>query len=356
MLSYSHEAMCPSPVRVAVFGASGYSGAELLRLLAPHPAVRLVAIGASERAGQRLEDVHPHLSPLGSMAFEVLDAAVSERADVAFLALPHGRSSELAPALLDGGMRVIDLAGDFRLPAEEYPAWYGFEHPAPAWLDKAVYGLPELFRAQIGGASLVANPGCYPTAVALALAPLLAAGAISPVGIVVDAKSGVSGAGAKPTDTVHYAHTEGSVRPYRVGHHQHTPEIELVLARSSGQQVRVTFVPHLVPAVRGVLVTCYAALTGAATVEELGGAMAAAYAGAPFVRVLPPGQMPDPKRVTGSNVCEVGVGLDPRTGTAVVAGAVDNLVKGAAGQAVQNMNLMLGLDEATALPTIGLYP
>ncbi len=347
----------PSPtIRVAVFGASGYSGAEVLRLLAVHPAVELVAVGASERAGQRVDDVYPHLSPLGPIAFEELDASVSGRADLAFLALPHGRSALVAPDLLEGGLRVIDLAGDFRLPAEEYPAWYGFEHPAPEWLGKAVYGLPELFRPQIADAVLVANPGCYPTAVTLALAPLLAAGAVSPHGIVIDAKSGVSGAGAKPTETVHYAHTEGSVRPYRVGTHQHTPEIEMALARSIGRVPQVTFVPHLVPAVRGVLVTCYATMTAPATTEDLAAGLAAAYESAPFVRVLPTGRMPDPKRVTGSNVCEIGVAVDPRTGTAVVVGAVDNLVKGAAGQAVQNMNLMLGLEETTALPTIGLYP
>ena len=345
-----------SSIPVAVFGASGYSGAELLRLLAAHPAVEVVAIGASERAGQQLADIYPSLAPLGPRTFEALDATVADRAELAFLALPHGRSAQIAPALLEAGMRVVDLSGDFRLAADDYPAWYGFEHPAPEWLGKAVYGLPELFPAEIAGAALVANPGCYPTAVALALAPLLATGAIGPEGIVVDAKSGVSGAGAKPTETVHYAHTEGSVRPYRVGNHQHTPEIEMALERAAGRQAPITFVPHLVPAVRGVLVTCYAHLTGPATLEELTRVVETAYEGAPFVRVLPPGLMPDPKRVTGSNVCEVGVGLDPRTGTTVAVAAVDNLVKGAAGQAVQNMNLMLGLDESTALPTIGLYP
>ncbi|MFN2543559.1 MAG: N-acetyl-gamma-glutamyl-phosphate reductase [Actinomycetota bacterium] len=348
--------MAGSAVRAAVFGASGYSGAELLRLLAGHPKAEVTVVTAGERAGRRVGDVVPHLAPYADVVLEAIDTEIEGRADVAFLALPHGSSSAVAPRLLDAGVRVVDLAGDFRLPADAYPAWYGFEHQAPDWLGKAVYGLPELFREDIPGADLVANPGCYPTAVALALAPLLRAGMIRSDGIVVDAKSGVSGAGAKPTETVHYAHTEGSVRPYRVGTHQHTPEIEQVLERVAGMAASVTFVPHLVPAVRGVLVTCYARLARDAALEDLAGHLRAAYEGAPFVRALPPGDLPDAKRVTGANVCEVGVGLDARAGTAVAVGAVDNLVKGAAGQAIQNMNLMFGLDETAGLPTIGIYP
>src|SRR5438105_10713951 len=190
-------------VRAAVFGASGYSGAELLRLLAGHPRAEVAAVTAGGRAGQRLGDVYPHLAPFADMELEPVDADVAGRADLAFLALPHGESSTVAPSLLDAGLRVIDLAGDFRLPAEAYPEWYGFEHAAPEWLCKAVYGLPELFGKEIASADLVANPGCYPTAAALALVPLLRAGLISPQGIVIDAKSGVSGAGAKPTAAVH---------------------------------------------------------------------------------------------------------------------------------------------------------
>jgi N-acetyl-gamma-glutamyl-phosphate reductase len=348
--------MALEPLRVAIFGASGYSGAELFRLLAGHPGVAVTVATAGERAGQRLGEVYPHLAPFADLTLEPADTHVDGRADLAFLALPHGQSSTLAPTLLDAGIRVIDLAGDFRLPAEVYPSWYGFEHEAPEWIDKAAYGLPELFAKDIAGSGLVANPGCYPTATVLALAPLVREGLIEPAGILIDAKSGVSGAGAKPTTTVHYAHTEGSVRPYRVGSHQHTPEIELILDRASGVATSVTFVPHLVPAVRGVLVTCYAKLTGDHGVETLQSSVARAYSGAPFVRVLAAGEMPDTKRVTGANVCEIGVGLDVRTETAVVAAAVDNLVKGAAGQAIQNMNLMCGFDEATALPTIGVYP
>ena len=344
-----------TPIRVAVLGASGYSGGELLRLLAAHPGTELVAAGASEHAGMSLADVHPHLTPLSGITLEALGPEVAERCDVAFLALPHGTSAGVAPALLERGVRVIDLAGDFRLLAEEYPAWYGFEHPAPEWLDKAVYGLPELFRADIPGAQLVANPGCFPTAVALALVPPARAGLIrGPV--TIDAKTGVSGAGATPTAAVHYAHTEGSVRPYRVGTHQHTPEMERALTAAGGGDLRVTFVPHLVPAVRGVLVTCYAPLAAGAGTPDVARTLREAYDGEPFVRVRTEGAMPDPKHVQGSNVCEIGVGGDARTGIAIVVAAVDNLVKGAAGQAIQNMNLLFGLDEAIALPTLGVYP
>jgi N-acetyl-gamma-glutamyl-phosphate reductase len=343
-------------VRIAVYGASGYSGAELLRLLAGHPSAELVMATGGERAGRRLGDVHPHLAPYADLVLEASQADPGGRAELAFLALPHGESSRIAPRLLDQGVRVIDLAGDFRLPADAYPRWYGFEHLAPEWLDKAVYGLPELFADDIGTADLVANPGCYPTAAALALIPLLRAGRIEPTGIVIDAKSGVSGAGAKPTATVHYAHTEGSVRPYKVGSHQHTPEIEMILDRAAGTGASVTFVPHLVPAVRGVLVTCYARSTGHPDLDGLASVISETYTETPFVRALAPGQMPDAKRVTGANVCEIGVGLDARTGTVVAAAAVDNLVKGAAGQAIQNMNLMFGLAETTGLPTIGMYP
>jgi N-acetyl-gamma-glutamyl-phosphate reductase len=348
--------MPASKIRVAVFGASGYSGAELLRLLAGHPHAEVTAVTAGERAGQRVGDVYPHLAPFADLVLEPIEADVSTRADAAFLALPHGTSARLAPALLAQGMRVVDLAGDFRLPADAYPEWYGFEHPAPEWLDKAVYGLPELFREEIVGAELVANPGCYPTAAGLALVPPLRAGLIEAEGIVIDAKSGVSGAGAKATDTVHYAHTEGSVRPYRVGSHQHTPEIERLIGRGAGRHARMTFVPHLVPAVRGVLVTCYARLDGDGAIDDLHDSLLGAYRGQPFVRVLPPGDMPDSKRVTGANICEIGVGMDARTHTAVIAAAVDNLVKGASGQAIQNLNLMFRFDETAGLSALGMYP
>jgi len=346
-------------LRVAVLGASGYTGGELVRLLLAHPGVDLVYLGAKDSAGRSLGDVHPHLgaSPLAAARLEPLDrAAVVKRAAFAFLALPHGASAELAPPLLDAGLRVVDLAGDFRLLAAAYPEWYGFEHPAPAWLDKSVYGLPELFPNEIAGATLVANPGCYPTPVALGLAPLFSAGLIGPGPILVDGKTGLSGAGKALTEATSYAATEESVRPYRFPRHQHTPEMERALELATGAAFRVSFVPHLVPSVRGVLVTCYAPLGGGATTDSLTECLAAAYERSPFVRVLPPGGMVDTKRTRGSNILELQAVADPRTGTIVVAGALDNLMKGAAGQAVQNLNLMAGFDETAGLPTTAVYP
>jgi N-acetyl-gamma-glutamyl-phosphate reductase len=346
-------------VRVAVLGASGFAGGELIRLLESHPHADVTFLGAHGSIGKTLAEVHPNLASL-ALATEILrepiTADVEEAADVAFCSLPHGASAELAPALLEAGIKVIDLAGDFRLPASAYPDWYGFEHPAADWLGKAVYGLPELFGEQLAGAQLVANPGCFPTPVILGLAPLLSAGLVEPGSIHVDGKTGLSGAGRATSEAALYASSEESVRPYRVPRHQHTPEMERGLELATGFTPGVVFVPHLVPAVRGVVTTAYASLASGATTETLTSCLVDAYAGRSFVRVLPPGEMVDSKRTRGSNVVELQAVADTRTGTAVVIGALDNLVKGAAGQAIQNLNLILGLDEATALPTLAVYP
>jgi N-acetyl-gamma-glutamyl-phosphate reductase len=347
-------------IPIAVLGASGFAGGELLRLLSQHPGVDVVALGAGGSAGRALADVHPHLSGT-TWTGEVLTASepvpvAASAAAFAFCALPGGTSTRLAPALLDEGVRVVDLAGDFRLDAGAFALWNGSDHPAPSWLGKAVYGLPERLRDQIAGADLVANPGCFPTPVVLGLAPLLEAGLIEPGPIFVDGKTGLSGAGRAASETTSFAAGEESVRPYRFPRHQHTPEIERALELITGITVSVSFVPHLVPAVRGVLVTCYAHLARATSTEALSEVLADAYAAEPFVRVLAPGEMVDSKRVRGSNVCELQAVADPRTGTAIVVGAIDNLVKGAAGQAIQNFNRMAGFEETTALPAIGVYP
>lgn len=346
-------------IRVAVLGASGYAGGELVRLLAGHRRAEVTFLGARDSAGKTLAEVHPHLVSL-PVADDVMGPiepdAIAEAADVAFSALPNGASSSLAQSLLDAGLRVIDLAGDFRLAAEAYPEWYGFEHPAPALLEKAVYGVPELFGEQVEGAELIANPGCYATAAILSLAALLGEGLIEPGAIRVDGKTGLSGAGKAANDSTIYTSTEESIRPYRVPTHQHTPEIERGLELATGVAPPVLFVPHLVPAVRGVLTTSYATLTEGTTTETLTEALTVAYAGRPFVRVLAPGAMADSKRVRGTNVIELQAVADARTGTAAIVGAVDNLVKGAAGQAIQNLNLALGLDEAEGLPTLAVYP
>jgi N-acetyl-gamma-glutamyl-phosphate reductase len=321
--------------------------------------VELTYLGAKGSAGKTLDAVHPHLAgAVGSgRVLRPLDPGpIADACEVVCCALPHGASATLAPALLDLGVRVIDLAGDFRLPAASYPDWYGFEHPAPMWTGKAVYGLPELFADEIAGAALVANPGCYPTAAILGLAPLLSAGLIDPGAIVVDGKTGLSGAGRGATEALSFAATEESIRPYRFPGHQHTPEMERGLELATGFALAVSFVPHLVPTVRGVVTTSYARLAAGATTEQLVACLASAYAGRPFVRVLPGGAMADSKRVRGSNTIELQPVADPRTGTAIVVGAVDNLVKGAAGQAIQNLNLLLGLDESSGLPSAGVYP
>jgi N-acetyl-gamma-glutamyl-phosphate reductase len=349
----------PTNVRVAVLGASGFAGGELIRLLQDHPSVDVTFLGAHGSAGKTLGDVHLNLAQLGltdDLLKELVVADIAQSADVAFCSLPHGASAELAPPLLEAGLRVIDLAGDFRLPASAYPDWYGFEHPSADWLGKAVYGLPELFGDQLPGAQLVANPGCFPTPVVLGLAPLLSAGLVAPGSIHVDGKTGLSGAGRAAGEASSFAASEESVRPYRAPRHQHTPEMERGLELATGFTPGVMFVPHLVPAVRGVVTTAFAPIEPGVTTDELTACLADAYRKRPFVRVLPPGEMVDSKRTRGSNVVELQSFADTRTGTAVVIGALDNLVKGAAGQAIQNLNLILGLDEATALPTTAVYP
>jgi N-acetyl-gamma-glutamyl-phosphate reductase len=344
------------PVNVAVLGASGYSGAELLRLLAAHSQVRVSFIGAHESVGQSVGDVFPHLAPFADRTFEPIGACDPSATPFVFTALPAGTAADIVPGFVEAGAQVVDLSGDFRLPSEDYRYWYGFDHPSQAWVDKAAYGLTELHRDQVAGADLVANPGCYPTPVILGLAPLLAGGLVAPAPIVVDGKSGISGAGKKPTPQSHFASLDGSVQAYRVGRHQHTPEMERSLTAAAGVPVTLTFVPHLVPAVRGIVTTAYLPLAGAGSADDLEATLRDAYTGEPFVRILHAGISPDPKRVAGSNVCELGVAVDAHAGTAVVIGAIDNLGKGAAGQAVQNLNVMLGLEETTALSTVGVWP
>jgi N-acetyl-gamma-glutamyl-phosphate reductase len=300
--------------------------------------------------------VFPHLAPIADRTFEAVDALDPSSVGAAFVALPAGGSAGVVPGLVEAGVRVVDLGADFRLAAEAYPAWYGFEHSAPEWLGKAVYGLTERARDAVGGAAVVANPGCYPTPVGLGLAPLFEAGLLDPQGpVMVDGKSGISGAGKEPTAASHFASLDGTVRAYKVGRHQHTPEMEMVL-RAGGAASTVTFIPHLVPTVRGVVTTCYARLAAGATAADLRATLSGVYSGEPFVRVLAEGETPDPKRLTGTNVCELSAHADEHAGTAIVIGAVDNLGKGAAGQAIQNLNLMLGLPETAGLTSVGVYP
>jgi len=343
------------PYRAVVVGASGYSGAELLRLLAGHPAIEVSAATSREFAGADIATVYPNLAAYAGRSFVALDEADLEAADIVFLALPHGASMAVGAPLAAAGGRIVDFSADFRLAdAGLYRTWYGAEHSAPEWLGKWVYGLPELHRDQIRGAALVANPGCYPTAATLALAPLLAAGLIEPAGITIAASSGVSGAGRGMNAGVHFSHVDASVKAYGLGTHKHTPEIEQELSIAAGAATTVTFVPHLVPTARGLLATCVARLAAGATAASVRDAVAERYAGEPFVRATP--SPPETKYVSGSNGAHVHATADERTGAAIVVCAIDNLGKGAAGQALQNANLMLGLDETAGLTAGGIYP
>ncbi len=335
---------------VAVVGASGYAGAELIRLLAGHPHARVDALHARNREGQPLADEFPHLGPLGHL---LRDGEPEPGVDVAFLALPHGASAELAVRLAAGGTTVVDIGSDLRLrdPAA-YPAWYGFDHPAPAVLADAVYGMTEFARDRLPGARLIANPGCYPTATLLALTPFARAGVLEG-DVVVDAKSGVSGAGRSAGADFLYTELEGGTKPYGIPRHRHTPEIAQGLADAGAEGIGVTFVPHLVPQVRGLVSTCYLHLSQDLDDARLSGILADAYEKEPFVH--PVERPPSTKLAWGSNHAFVFVA---RTGPrrAVAIGAIDNLGKGAAGQAIQNMNVALGLPETAGLEAVGVYP
>jgi N-acetyl-gamma-glutamyl-phosphate reductase len=337
----------------AVAGASGYAGGELLRLLLGHPSLEVGAVAAASKAGRKLGEVHPQLPALADRVLVAADPDALATADVVFLALPHGESAAIARSLPPGQL-VVDLGADFRLADES--AWRAFYNDSYAghW----VYGLPELAgaRGQIAEAVRVANPGCYPTAVALATAPLLAEGLIDTTVSVV-AASGTSGAGRSPSETLLASQVMGSMSGYKVGGvHQHTPEMEQALTHAAGEPVRVSFTPLLAPMPRGILATSSAALAEGVTTEDLQECLHAAYAAEPFVHVLPPGMWPQTSSTLGSNTVHLQVAADPHAGRAIVMSALDNLVKGAAGQALQNANLMLGLEETAGLSDSGVAP
>ncbi len=357
-------------VPVAIIGASGYTGAELARLLALHPDVEIAQVMARRAAGQRLGDVFPHLAGAGGrldLPIEAFDAdAVAARSKVAFACLPHGEAAPIVAALVERGVTTLDLSADFRLhDAAAWASWYASAdhpaHPAPGLLPRAVYGLPERHRAALRGASLVAVPGCYPTASILAIAPLLDARLVAADGLVIDAKSGASGAGRSPGQATHLPEAAEGVRAYKVaGAHRHTAEIEQELGLAAGAPLTVLFTPHLLPMSRGILSCVYAAPrdadAAAADPDRFRRALADAYAGEPFVDVLPPGRLPDTAHVRGSNRVQLTAVYDPRSRRVLAMSAIDNLVKGASGQAVQCMNLALGLRETTGLEQVALFP
>jgi N-acetyl-gamma-glutamyl-phosphate reductase len=343
-------------VKIAILGASGYTGAELLRLLASHDRVEIVALTADRHAGKPIGAVFPHLAGRGLPDLVTIDAVDFSSVELVFCCLPHGTTQEVIAAL-PGHLRIVDLSADFRLAdVETYAHWYGHPHRAPDLQRDAIYGITELVRPALGNARLVANPGCYPTSAQLPLVPLVRSGLIDADDIIIDAKSGVTGAGRELKQTSLFAEVAEGVNAYGVANHRHAPEIDQGLSAAAGRPITVNFTPHLMPMNRGILATIYVRLAKGADVAELRRTLDAAYAGEPFVRIVPAGAMPATQHVRGSNLCLIGLAADRVKGRAILVAAIDNLVKGASGQAVQNMNVMLGLPETTGLQQQAMFP
>lgn len=340
-------------LKVAICGGSGYTGAELLRLLKKHPRAKVVAATSERSAGKSPSDLYGHLHEYSALRYEPLNKEkLLKRADVFFMALPHGESQGAVDFFFSAGKKVIDLSADFRLRDPlVYEKWYKTPHKAAKTLKAAVYGLPELYRDKIRRAALVSNPGCYPTGAILGLYPALKGRLIDASSIVIDSKSGTSGAGRKADISYSFCEVNEGFKAYAIGTHRHTPEIEQELSRLAGAPVAVNFTPHLLPVDRGILTTIYARLKNPLDAGKLLDLYGKTYAGEPFVRVLEEGGLPNIKNVRGSNLCEMGLFPNERTGTLVVVTAIDNLIKGASGQAIHNMNLMMGFPE-----TAGLQP
>jgi N-acetyl-gamma-glutamyl-phosphate reductase len=346
--------------KIGVLGASGYTGAELVRLLIRHPRVAIVLLTADRRAGKTMADVFPQFSPYALPVLTSIDGAdwAAMGLDLAFCALPHGTTQTVIADLLSraSGTKVVDLSADFRLadPAA-YARWYGHAHAAPELQKEAVYGLTEIYRAKINAARLVANPGCYTTCAELALIPLLQAKAIDPDEIVIDAKSGVTGAGRTAKQEMLFSEVSEGIHAYGVGHHRHMAELDQEFSKAAGREVIVTFTPHLVPMNRGILSTIYVRGRNASP-QDLHALLLKSYAKEPFVHVLAFGTLPQTRHVRGSNMTFIGVAADRIAGRAIIGSALDNLTKGASGQAVQNMNVMLGFPETMGLEQVALFP
>ncbi len=351
-------------IRAGIIGASGYGGIQLVRLLNEHPQVQITYLGGNSSAGRPYTDIYPHLTgadPHGEMALKVeaVDVdAIADRCDAVFLSLPNGLACTLVPTLLVKGCKVLDLSADYRFSnLETYSTWYGQSRSDGGTNAQAVYGLPELYRDRIRTSNLVGCPGCYPTASLLALAPLLKQGLAQPDSLIIDAKSGVSGGGRQGKEHLLLAEADNSVGAYGVAKHRHTPEIEQVCSDLARNEVLVQFTPHLIPMVRGILATVYANLRDPGLVrDDLNTIYTAFYRHSPWVTVLPNGTYPQTKWAWGTNRCYLSVEVDARTGRVIVMAAIDNLMKGQAGQAVQCFNLMHGLDEQLGLPRISFYP
>ncbi len=341
-------------IKVGIVGGTGYTGVELLRLLVRHSGVELVVITSRSEAGRAVADMYPNLRGYTDLCFTVPDQAALKACDLVFFATPNGIAMQQAPALLAAGVRVIDLAADFRIrDISIWQHWYGMEHACPELVKEAIYGLPELFRKDIAKARLVANPGCYPTAVTLGFLPLLKTGKASLDSLVADCKSGVSGAGRGANAAMLMAETGESFKAYAVAGHRHQPEISQNLARALGEEVKLTFVPHLLPMIRGIYATLYARVGGDVDLQQL---YEQTYADEPFVDVMPAGSHPETRSVRGGNMCRIALHRPENGDMVIILSVIDNLVKGAAGQAVQNMNLMFGMEESAGLDLVGLLP
>lgn len=345
-------------MKVAIIGATGYSGAELIRLLRSHREVEITSVLSSSHGGMPLPASFPHLTQIVDQPLDQVDVnLIAEKADIVFTATPSGVSAELVPKLVDAGLTVIDLSGDFRLKdASLYEQWYG-KHPAPSkYIDQAVYGLSECFAPQIREARFVSNPGCYPTATILGLAPAVKHAWVDTESLIIDAKSGVSGAGRGTGLGTHYSEINENLKVYKVNQHQHTPEIEQALGWIADKPMVITFTTHLVPMTRGIMATIYAKLAKSMSTADLVEQYRIFYERHPFVRIRPVGQFPTTKEVYGSNYCDIGLTVDERTGRVTIVSVIDNVVKGAAGQAIQNLNLMQGWPETEGLEFVPVYP
>jgi len=346
-------------VPVGIVGASGYGGVQLVRLLMDHPEVELVYLGGDSSAGKSFADLYPHFGNIVELPIEAVEPdIIASRCQVVFLSLPNGLACQIAPKLIEKGSRVLDLSADYRFSdLKTYTTWYGTERSDHTTAATAVYGLPELYRSRIAEANLVGCPGCYPTASLLALSPLLKQGLIVPETAIIDAKSGTSGGGRQAKVNLLLAEADNSLGAYNVARHRHTPEIEQICSELARHEVTIQFTPHLIPMVRGILATVYATMRDPGLVrDDLITIYNAFYRNSPWVKICNSGTYPQTKWACGSNSCYIGIEVDPRTGRVIVMSAIDNLIKGQAGQAIQCMNLMLGWDETLGLPKIGFYP
>jgi N-acetyl-gamma-glutamyl-phosphate reductase len=347
-----------SKLRAAVVGSTGYGGVELIRLLESHPNVTVTSVISSSNAGSPIAEGYPHLTEIRTDLLDGIEVElIRSKADVVFLATPHGVSMKLAPEFLAAGLKVIDLSGDFRLKSGDvYREWYQHEPASQTDVDRAVYGLAEVYGAKVSGADFISNPGCYSTAALLGLYPAVQAGWVNPDSIIIDAKSGVSGAGRGLNLSAHFSEINENFKAYKLNKHQHTPEIEQVLSEAAGRPVITTFTPHLVPMTRGIMCTMYAAQSEKREAAQFVDLYRRFYEGRRFVRVRPAGHWPATKQVWGSNYCDIGFSADERTGRITIISVIDNLVKGAAGQAIQNLNLLMDWDETLGLQFTPVYP